>query len=161
MFRQTNGEGYLVKLFGTYGPLAGYSNPFISAVTVPQTHGVMSADVIGGNYDSDYIYYAKANKVYLTDYASLTEHLQVTLAQGEEVTSIQHIKYPSPSVGVTNILDYLSIASYSAATGKYKVWLHKLSSTGAIQPLTQPTFEGTGRVSSVNYMEKGIGNRTY
>ena len=161
LFRRANGEGYLVKLLGTYGPLAGYSNPFTSGIVVPQTHGLMSADVIGGNYDSDYIYYAKGNRVYITDIVSLTESLQVTLDAAEQVTAIQHIKFPVPNSGVINTTDYLSIASYSAATGKYKVYLHRLSSTGTIQPLAQPNFEGIGKVTCVNYIENGIGNKTY
>ena len=162
LFRRTTGEGYLAKMFGTYGPLAGYSNPFIEGKTVPQTHGIMSADVIGGNYDSDYIYYAKANKIYLTDFTSLSENLQVTLDAGDQVTCIQHVKYPVPNAGnIVITTDYLVIAAYSSATGKYKVWLHKINSIGAIQALPQPTFEGLGKVTSVNYIENGIGNRFY
>jgi len=164
LFRRANGDGYLVKLQGTYSPLAGYSNPFVSGITVPQAHGIMSADVIGGNYDSDYIYYAKANKIYITDNVSLAENLQVTLGAGEQVTSIQHIKYPLPGTAITSttiITNYLAIASYSVATGKYKVYLHTISSTGTIQALAQPNFEGTGKVTCINYMENGIGNKTY
>lgn len=159
LFRKTSGEGFLVKLNATYGPLAGLSDVIIDSKTVPQTHGIMSADVIGGNYDSDYIYYAKANKIYMTDFASLPESLQVTLPEGEQVTCIQHIKYPQPAANVVITTDYLAIASY--ANGKYKVYLHRISSTGTIQQLAQPDFEGQGRVSGVNYVEQGIGNRTY
>lgn len=162
LFRKTSGEGYLAKLFGTYGPLAGYSNPFIEGKIVPQAHGIMSADVIGGNYDSDYIYYAKANKIYLTDFTSLSENLQITLAAGDQVTCIQHVKYPVPNAAnIVVTTDYLVIAAYSSATGKYKVWLHKISSIGTIQALPQPNFEGAGKVTSVNYIENGIGNRFY
>ncbi|MCD0488717.1 hypothetical protein LPB86_10770 [Pedobacter sp. MC2016-14] len=164
LFRRANGEGYLVKLFGTYGPLAGYSNPLDKSIVVPQTHGLMSADVIAGNYDADYIYYAKGNKIYITDIISLTENLQVTLGAGEQVTAIQHIKYPLPGTTTTPttvITNYLSIASYVAATGKYKVYLHNISSTGTIQALALPNFEGTGKVSSVNFIENGVGNKTY
>jgi hypothetical protein len=128
--------------------------------TVPAGHGLMSADAIGGNYDSDYIYYAKGNKIYVTDFASLPENLQVTLPEGEEVSAIQHIKYPQPaSAGIIATTDYLAIASYAA--GRYKVWLHKISSIGTIQTLAQPTSEGQGRVTCVNYVEQGKGNRTY
>ncbi len=160
LFRRTSGAGFLVKLNATYGPLAGYSDVITDSKIVPQTHGLMSADVIGGNYDSDYLYYAKANKIYMTDMASLPESLQIILPEGEQVTCIQHIKYPHPAVAnVPVTTDFLAIASY--ANGKYKVYLHKISSTGTIQPLAQPNFEGEGRVASVNYIEQGVGNKTY
>ncbi|MES2455940.1 MAG: PKD-like family lipoprotein [Bacteroidota bacterium] len=161
LFRQDSGDGLLVKLDGTYGPLAGLTSTLIQGTrTVPKAHGLMSADVIGGNYDSDYIYYAKGNKIYMTDFASTPENLQITLSEGEVVTSIQHIKYPVPSAAtVVSTTDYLAIASY--LNGRYKVWLHKISSTGTIQALPKPNFEGEGRVSSVNYLEQGIGNKTY
>ncbi len=160
LFRQATGSGLLMKLNITYGPFIGSGTLVTGTNTVPQTHGLMSADVIGGNYDSDYIYYAKGNKIYETDYASLPENLQITLPDGENVTCIQHIKYPQPT-GSTSVVttDYLAIATYN--TGNYKVYLHKISSTGTIQALTQPTFTGQGRVSCINYVENGFGNRTY
>ena len=161
LFRKTSGEGLLVKMNLAYGPMAGFGTPLLIAdnKNVPISHGLMSADVIGGNYDSDYIYYAKGNKIYLTDFASLPESLQVTLPAGEVVTCIQHIKYPQPAAGVAQTTDYLAIASYAA--GKYKVWLHTISSTGTISTLAQPTFQGDGRVACVNYVEQGRGNKTY
>lgn len=161
LFRKNTGEGSLVKINAAYGFMAGYSSPLITGTkTVPQAHGLMSADVIGGNYDSDYIYYSKGNQIYMTDFASVQENLQVTLPAGETVTSIQHIKYPQPNSGtVVLTTDYLAISSY--ANGNYKVWLHKISSTGTIQALPKPNFEGQGRVSCVNYLEQGLGNRTY
>lgn len=161
LFRKNTGEGSLVKLNAAYGFMAGYSSPLITGTkTVPQAHGLMSADVIGGNYDSDYIYYSKGNNIYMTDFASLQENLQVSLPVGETVTSIQHIKYPHPAAaGAVVTTDYLAIASY--VNGNYKVWLHKISSTGTIQALPKPNFEGQGRVSCVNYLEQGTGNRTY
>lgn len=161
LLRKNTGEGSLVKINAAYGFMAGYSSPLITgSKTVPQAHGLMSADVIAGNYDSDYIYYAKGNKIYITDFASLPETLMITLPAGETVTDIQHIKYPHPGVATTVVTtDYLAIASY--ANGKYKVFLHKISSTGTIQALPQPNFEGDGRVSCINYMELGTGNQIY
>ena len=145
--------------------MAGYTgtgNPVLisGTNTVPQSHGLMSADVIGGNYDSDYIYYAKSNKIYMTDFASLPESLQITLPEGEVVTSIQHIKYPQPTATtVMPTVNYLAISTYK--DGDYKVYLHTISSIGTIQALAQPNFTGHGRISSVNYVENGVGNRTY
>lgn len=160
LFRQTDGPGTIFKLNVAYGPVSGSGTLITGSNPVPATHGLLSADVIGGNYDSDYIYYAKANKIYMTDFASLPENLQITLPVGETVTCIQHIKYPQPTgAGVTTTVSYLAIASYN--NGNYKVWLHPISATGTIQALAQPNFTGKGRVASVNYMENGIGNRTY
>lgn len=165
LFRKSAGEGLLFKLNTQFGSMTGSTFPgtpplIQDSKTVSAAHGLRSADAIGGNYDSDYIYYAKGNKIYMTDFASLPENLQVTLPEGEVVTAIQHIKYPQPAAaGIVATTDYLAIASYAA--GKYKVWLHTISSTGTIQTLAQPTFEGQGRVTCVNYVEQGKGNRTY
>ncbi|RBQ07898.1 PKD-like family lipoprotein [Pedobacter miscanthi] len=164
LFRKANGDGYLARLNATYNPLAGSTSTSTPALIqdskpVPVTHGLMNADVIGGNHDSDYIYYAKGNKVYMTDVASLPENLQLTLPDGENVTSIQHIKYPQPAANVTYSVDCLAIATYK--NGDYKVYLHKISSIGTIQALSQANFTGHGRVNCVNYIENGNGNRTY
>jgi hypothetical protein len=161
LFKKDSGEGYIAKLNATYGFLAGYSSPLITdSKIVPATHGLMSADKIGGNYDSDYFYYAQGNKVYMTDLASLPESLQITLPAGETVTCMQHIKFPQPSSASTvSTVNHFAIASY--ANGKYKVWIHEISSTGELKPLDQPTFEGNGRVATINYMEQGDGIRVY
>lgn len=164
LFRQSSGDGLLVKLNTVYGALTGSTFPgtpvlIADSKAVPKTHGLMSAPAIGGNYDSDYIYYANGNKVYMTDLASLQENLQVTLPENETVTCIQHIKFPQPVSGAVVKTDYLAIASY--ANGHYKVWLQTLSSTGGIQAIGQPKFEGQGKISCVNYMELGNGSRVF
>jgi hypothetical protein len=159
LFRRADKDGFLVKLNATYGPLAGLSNSVVSSKTVPAAHSLMSADVIGGNYDADYIYYAKGNLIYMTDYASLPESLQVTLPPGEVVTCIQHVKYPLPATGVVSTVDFLAIATYTA--GNYKVYLHPISSTGTIQPLTKANYEGAGRISTIQYLEQGAGSRVF
>ena len=159
LFRRADKDGFLVKLNATYGPLAGLSNSVVSSKTVPAAHSLMSADVIGGNYDADYIYYAKGNLIYMTDYASLPESLQITLPAGEVVTCIQHVKYPVPATGVVNTVDFLAIATLTA--GNYKVYLHPISSTGTIQPLTKANYEGTGRISTIQYLEQGAGSRVF
>lgn len=160
LFRKPDGSGLLYRLNVQYGFLVGSQQPMIQVKTiVPQAHGLMAASVFGGNYDADFIYYALGNKVYLTDLISLQEALQVTLPAGETVTSIQHIKYPQPSTGVPITTDFLAIATY--ANGHYKVYLHKISSTGTIQPLAQPNFEGEGKVTTIIYMEGGNGSRVF
>lgn len=161
LFRMPTGEGVLVKLNAQYGYLAGFSSPLLMIKdTLPQTHSLMTAGVIGGNYDADYIYYGVNNKIYLTDINTLQEALQVTLPDGETVTCIQHIKYPQPnSTTIPTTTDYLAIASY--ANGRYKVWLYTISSTGTIQALPKPNFEGDGRVANITYVEQGAGSRVY
>lgn len=161
LFRKPDGSGQFFKLNAAYGFLSGSQSPMVLAKpTVPQTHGIMSASAIAGNYDNDFIYYAVGNKIYLSDVVTTQESLQITLAAGETVTDIQHIKYPQPIQTSTPItLDFLAIATY--ANGRYKVYLHKISSTGTIQPLPQPNFEGEGRVTNITYMEQGNGSRTF
>jgi hypothetical protein len=152
LFRRNTGEGFLVRTNTSTAQIQ-------ASKTVSATHGLMSADKIGGNYDSDYFYYAKANKIYMTDLASLPESLQITLPAGETVTCMQHIKFPQPSSGVVNKVNSFAIASY--VNGRYKVWIHEISSTGELRPVSQPSFEGNGRVATITYMEQGEGSRLY
>lgn len=162
LFRDATGAGTLFKLNTSYPSLTNGSGsaPLVTAKQpLPVAHGLMKASAIGGNYDADYIYYAVGNNIYMTDIAGLQENLQVSLPAGEAVTCIQHIKFPQPGTGVVNTLDFIAIASFS--NGRYKVWLHKPSSTGTIQPLAKPDFEGEGRVSTVIYMENGLGSRVF
>ncbi|MCK7556328.1 hypothetical protein MKQ70_15405 [Chitinophaga sedimenti] len=161
LFRKADGSGSLMKLNGQYGFLAGFSSPLImSQQTLTATHGLMQSSLVAGNYDGDYVYYVVGNSIYRTDVATAAETLQITIPAGETVTCMQHIKYPQPaSASVVNTLNYMAIATY--ANGRYKVWLHNISSTGNIEPQTAPRFEGEGRVSNVTYMEQGMGSRTF
>jgi hypothetical protein len=157
LFRNPQDSGYLYKLNGQYGPVATGSGTLImNADTLAPQHGLMHASVIGGNYDSDFIYYVVGDKVYKTDIASATEVQLFQLPAGETVTALQHIKYPAPPASTVN---YVAIATYNA--GRYKVYLHSISGTGDLSAVTQPNFEGEGRVSAVIYMEKGEGSRVY
>jgi hypothetical protein len=162
LFRNPQDTGYLFKLNVQTGPLLYNTGQLITTVdTLKPEHKLMSASVIGGNYDVDLVYYAVGDKIYMTDVASAQENLQFTLPAGETVTAIQHIKFPEsqgnppPASTLTNI----AIATYK--DGRYKVYLHPISGTGTISALPQANFEGEGRVSSVIYMEKGAGTRIF
>ncbi|UYQ91170.1 PKD-like family lipoprotein [Chitinophaga horti] len=161
LFRKPDGSGILAKLNAQYGYLAGFQSPLVpNKQNLSSEHGLMNASTIGGNYDADYVYYAIGNSIYRTDIATISETLQVSVPAGETITCIQHVKYPQPvSATVPPTVDYLAIASY--ANGHYKVWLHKVNSTGTIQPVTAPSFEGDGRVTNITYMEQGLGSRTF
>lgn len=163
LFRMADGSGMLIKLNGSYGYLAGYTSPLIMVSdTLPATAPIMSADVIAGNYESDYVYYAKGNNVYLTDLNSNQQTLQESYPAGEKVTCMQHILYPQPvSTTPPPTTDCLAIATYNSSTGQYKVYLHKLSTTGTFTPQTTPNFTGNGRVASITYMEQGNGSRAF
>lgn len=162
LLRNPQDTGYLFKLNVQTGPLLYNSGQLITTVdTLKPEHSLLSASVIGGNYDVDLIYYAVGDKIYMTDVASAQETLLFTLPAGETVTAIQHIKFPEsngnppPASTVTKI----AIATYK--DGHYKVYLHALSGTGTISAMAQANFEGEGRVSSVIYMEKGTGTRIF
>lgn len=160
LFRNPKDTGYLYKVDAHFPQLNGSNKAvYMAKDTLKPEHGLMKASVIGGNYDADYIYYAVGNNVYITDVVTTTERLQLTFPAGEAVTCIQHVKYPQPTASSTFTTDYLAIATYS--NGRYKVYLHKISSTGTIQPIATPNFEGEGRVSSVIYMELGNGSRNF
>lgn len=162
LLKQTDGSGRLVKLNTSYGNMAGYSSPFImDQKTIAASHGLMNADLIAGNYDNDYLYYAKANQVYLTDLASFPEVLQVTLPIGETITSMQHVIYPQRvTASVVPTLSEFVVTSYS--NGHYKVWFYEISSTGELRPTQNgPAFEGEGRIVNVNYVEQGNGIRIF
>jgi hypothetical protein len=162
LFRNPQDTGYLYKIDGTFGPLGlGSGKLVLNADTLKPQHGLMNASVIGGNYFIDLIYYAKGDKICMTDVASASETELFQLPAGETVTSIQHIVYPqmvyNPAISPT--ISYIAIATYKA--GRYKVYLHTISGTGTISAVTQPSFEGEGRVANVIYMEQGNGSRSF
>jgi hypothetical protein len=161
LLKYANGTGNLLKLnfttmaFGGtagYAPLYDASNPHLVAAS----HGLMSADVIGGNYDNDYLYYAKGNKVYQTDVVSLPENLQIELPAGETITCMQHVKYPDPPAST-----YDRFVVASSINGKYKVRFYEISSIGALTPAPDIMLEGEGRIANVIYVEQGVGTRVY
>ncbi|MGN6417371.1 MAG: PKD-like family lipoprotein [Pseudobacter sp.] len=160
LFRNPQDSGYLYKIDGKYSPLAGFGSDtlILAQDTLSPQHSLMHADRIGGNYDVDLIYYSVGSKIYMTDIASQTENLQFTLPAGEVVTAIQHIKYPVPVNTDPNKVNKIAICTYK--DGRYKVYLHTISSTGTLSAIPAD-FEGEGRVTSVMYMEQGNGTRVF
>lgn len=162
LFRNPQDTGYLYKIDGSFGPLGlGSGKLILNADTLKPQHGLMNASVIGGNYFVDLIYYAKGDKICMTDVASALETELFQLPAGETVTSIQHVVYPQMVFNppITPAISYIAIATYKA--GRYKVYLHTISGTGNISAVTQPSFEGEGRVANVIYMEQGNGSRSF
>lgn len=162
LFRNPQDTGYLYKIDGSYGPVAlGSGKLILNADTLKPQHGLMNASVIGGNYFIDLIYYAKGDKICMTDVASASETELFQLPAGETVTAIQHVVYPQMTFNppVSPSVTYIAIATYKA--GRYKVYLHTISGTGTISAVTQPSFEGEGRVANVIYMEQGNGSRSF
>ncbi|MBO9562847.1 MAG: hypothetical protein J7621_08745 [Niastella sp.] len=162
LFRNPQDTGYLFKLNVQFGPLYSGSGALITTVdTLKPEHGLMHADVIGGNHDVDLIYYSIGDKIYMMDVASAAESLQFTIPAGEAVTAIQHIRYPQPigNPAPAATQNYIVIATYKA--GRYKVYKHPISGTGTISALPQADYEGEGRVSTVIYMEQGNGSRVF
>jgi hypothetical protein len=163
LFKDADNSGRLMKLIMNYSGMQPSSATFItSRHPLPASHGLMTADVRAGNYHNDYIYYAKDNKIYLTDINTLPETLQATLPAGETVTCMQHVICPYRQYATdVPMLECFAVASY-AANGRYKVWLYGISSTGVLQPLSStPAFEGDGRVKNFIYVEEGLGNWFY
>lgn len=159
LFRNPKDTGYIFRVNGQFGPLAGYGGTIVNGVdTLKPEHSLMHADKICGNYDVDVLYYSIGSDIYLVDLGSKVPSLQFSLPAGEVVTCIQHIKFPEPS-GTAGKIDKIAIATYK--DGRYKVYLHSISSLRTIQAMAQPDFEGEGRVSSVMYMEQGTGTRLY
>ena len=160
LFRNPDDSGALFKLNGQYGYLGGNTKGIVmGAKHIAPSHGLMKASIRAGYYDADLIFYAVGNQIYRTDMSSLIEAPQITLAAGETVTCIQHIKYPQPATTVVTTVDKLAVATY--ANGRYKVWLYGLTSTGNIQPQASPDIEGNGRVTTITYIENGNGNRIF
>lgn len=159
LFRNPQDTGYLYKLDAHYGQLIGSGTMFMATDTLKPEHTLMHADLRAGYYDVDIIYYSVGNNIYLTDVASMQEALQFTLPADETVTCMQHIKYPQPTSTAPSTVNYIAIATYKA--GRYKVYLHTISSTGTLQALPQANFEGEGRVNTVIYMEQGNGSRVF
>ncbi|WP_321332283.1 PKD-like family lipoprotein [uncultured Bacteroides sp.] len=161
LLKKTDGSGNLLKLNMNYGQMSSNSTPALydpsNPHIVPASHGLMNADVIAGNYDNDYVYYAVGSQIYVTDIASLQERLQITLPVGETVTCMQHVKYPDPPSTNLNVFVVASVIG-----DQYKVRFYDISSIGGLTPSgTQSEITGNGRIASVIYMEQGTGTRIY
>jgi len=161
LIRKADRSGNLLKLNMNYGQMSSGSSPYmydpLNPHVVSASHGLMSSDVIAGNYDNDYVYYAKGNNVYMTDIATMPEKLQITLPEGEAITCMQHVKYPDPPNTTLNVFVVASVTGDS-----YKVRYYNISSTGVLTPsATTKDVIGKGRIVSVIYMEQGIGSRIY
>jgi hypothetical protein len=159
--RNSDGSGNLLKLNLNYGQMSYGSTPYMydpmNPHVVSSLHGIMHSNIIAGNYDNDYIYYALDNKVYMTDIATMPEKLQITLPAGETITCMQHVKYPDPPSTTLNVF---VVASMSG--DNYTVRFYNISSIGELTPsATQANITGKGKVSSVIYMEQGTGTRIY
>lgn len=156
----TTNSGRLVKIASDYSNLTNASRTLVTKDTlIASTFPILSADIIGGSYDNDILYYAKGNQLFAMDYSSLESTLQTTFGVDEKITLIQHIKYPVPGANVVNKINYIAVATQ--ANGRYKVWLYEVNSLGRIIPKSKPDFEGTGRVSNITYFENGEGSRTF
>jgi hypothetical protein len=133
----------------------------ISSMPVPPASNLIDADKVTGNYDYEILYYAKGNKIYRSNVdvpPMLESDKVITLPEGEVVTCMQHMKKPIPQSSTVISVDKLAVASH--ANGRYKVWLFDLQS-GDIVPLSQPTFEGEGRVTCINYVQPEGGIRIF
>lgn len=154
------GDGRLIKLNSTYTAYYSATEPFVILdKVVEKNHPLLNADLLAGNFDNDILYHVKDGKLYATNYATLEPELMNTFPAGENVTLVQHIKYPVPGPNVVNKINYLAVATQ--ANGRYKVWLYEINSLGRIIPKSKPDFEGTGRVSNITYFENGEGSRTF
>ncbi|MEJ5053830.1 PKD-like family lipoprotein [Sphingobacterium sp. MYb382] len=156
----TTKTGRLIKIASNPTDVGTASRTLVTKDTlIASTFPILSADIIGGSYDNDILYYAKGNQLFAMDYSSLESTLQTTFGLDEKITLIQHIKYPVPGANVVNKINYLAVATY--ANGRYKVWLFSINSLGRLVPKTTPDFQGSGRVTCVTYLENGEGSRTF
>lgn len=137
---------------------AGYgnSNPIKQVDALPATSGLVTAEMRAVNADYGIIYYVKDHKLYKYIIDNQHEEPILDLPAGEEVTCMQHIAYPNlMATDFGSEINCFAIATY--ANGKYKVWLHEFDA-GDLKPLDEPTFEGSGRVACVNYVEGSTSN---
>lgn len=153
-------KGRLMTLNTAYANWIIATNPLIvTNKEIPAENPILNAEVIAGNYDNDMLYYAKDNELYLMDFVSLQSTLQASFAPGEEITCIQHIKYPVPVPGAQNKVNHIAVATYS--NGKYKIYLFSITSLGTLVAKTSADYEGEGRVSCIHYLENGQGSRVF
>lgn len=133
-----------------------HNNPIKSVNILPSTSGLPSAEIIAANANYGVIYFVKDQKLYKYVIDNQHEEAILDLPAGEKVTCMQHIMYPNPmSETYGSKIDCFAIATY--ANGKYKVWLHEFDADN-LKPLTEPTFEGNGRVACINYVESSSSN---
>lgn len=119
--------------------------------SMPNTMGVLSADIRALSQDNDIMYYAKDNKVYMCNLETETmeEREQTTsFSAGETITYMEFAKFMQPYNDTSKWFSYLVIGTQLGDT--YKLYLHPVQG-GNIQPAVT-TYEGTGKVKRAIYI---------
>ena len=154
MRKHTGDNPYmLVKFRLNYGDT---ENRVEQVDILPSTLNLITAEKWAVNANYGIIYFVKDQKLYRYSVDSGNEEVILNIPAGEKVTCMQHIIYPNlMSTDYGSIIDQFAIATYS--NGKYKVWLHEFEA-GSLKPLNEPTFEGNGRVTCINYVSGNSSN---
>ncbi|MDR0543952.1 MAG: hypothetical protein LBG30_01190 [Odoribacteraceae bacterium] len=155
--RHSDSQVIFTSIANDYG---GSTSLAGSSRVIPSSLGLANADVWGGNFTYEIIYFARDNFLYRAnmDADPPGETLQVTFPEGETVTCIQHLVKPVPQSGSTVAKDFIAVATH--ADGRYKVYLYT-TEVGNLLSLPSPTFEGNGRVTCVNYVQPDGGLRVF
>lgn len=116
---------------------------------LPNTLGVISADIRALSQDNDIIYFVKENKVYSCNLETLEEREQTIDAQsGETITYMEYAKFMQPYNDTSKWFNYLMIGT-KVGDG-YKLYMHPVQG-GNLQPAVQ-VLEGTGEVKRAIYI---------
>lgn len=154
MKKNSEPDSYMVVKLNLNG--FGNDNRIRNVNILPATSGLPTAEARAVNANFGVIYFVKDQKLYKYVIDNQHEEAILDLPAGEKVTCMQHIMYPNPmSETYGSEIDCFAIATY--ANGKYKVWLHEFDADN-LKPLSEPTFEGNGRVACINYVESSSSN---
>lgn len=121
----------------------------LESKTLPNSLGLLSADVRALSQDNNIMYFAKDNKVYLCNLETLEEREQsVGYGAGETVTYMEYAKFMQPYNDQSKWFGYLMIGTVSGDS--YKLYMHPVQG-GNIQPAVQ-VLEGKGEVKRAIYI---------
>ena len=116
---------------------------------LPNTLGVLSADIRALSQDNDIIYFVKENKVYSCNLETLEEREQtIDAASGETITYMEYAKFMQPYNDTSKWFNYLMIGT-KVGDG-YKLYMHPVQG-GNLLPAVQ-VLEGTGEVKRAIYI---------
>ena len=148
---KTDGKHYLLQLDGQ--PYTMDYNPIWDVKEMPADLGLYKAEHRALNQNNNIVDYAIGNVIYSCNLDNWEEaKADVTLADGEEITYMEYLKYAPYGYNET-WFDYLVIATSKGDS--YKLCLHPVAA-GRIQP-AQKTLEGKGKVQRACYMRQEDG----
>lgn len=127
------------------------SNPIINSYPIAAGSKMATATVRGGYFDGAVVYLGSGGDLWQFTASDQSESLTWTAPAGEEITLIQHVKWPiNVTTPAATDVSKVVVATHNA--GRYKIWLATPGAGGLLTMPADPTYEGDGLVKCATWL---------